>query len=550
MRHIDPTQIIDLFAGPGGLGEGFSSHMTNGEASFEIKLSAEMEASARSTLRLRAFYRILKREAPDSLEDYYSFCETSDSVAPYTERSKSAWRRADAEAQQLELGTPEGNTRLDNLLAERLDETKPWVLIGGPPCQAYSVAGRVRNQAKLNYKAEDDHRHFLYREYLRIIQEKRPAIFVMENVKGILSSKVGGEHMFPQILRDLADPDAAFGQSSDRPKYRICSLVADDIYESGADLSSISPANFIIHSEKYGIPQTRHRVILLGVSEEYIHALGDHKLAMMPGPNIDQVIGPLPRLRSTLTKETDSPELWVDRIASHLQQLAESCRVRVTAEPEKLKLAMALKVMADSFASGLNSNGGLRVLKHQFNRGETGIDSLDQWLLDDRLRYWLNHEARGHMSSDLRRYAYAAIFGAVKKDTPKGHQDFDLPGLEPEHKNWRTGKFSDRFRVQRSGVPSTTITSHIAKDGHYFIHYDPRQCRSLTVREAARLQTFPDNYFFLGNRTQQYHQVGNAVPPLLARQIADVVARILSAGKSTSKPVNSAHQFRMFDTET
>ncbi|MCY1371326.1 DNA (cytosine-5-)-methyltransferase [compost metagenome] len=155
------------------------------------------------------------------------------------------------------------------------------------------------------------------------------------------------------------------------------------------------------------------------------------------------------------------------------------------------------------------------------------------------------------MSSDLRRYVYAAVFAHVRKGSPKGHQDFDLPGLEPDHKNWKTGKFSDRFRVQRAGIPSTTITSHIAKDGHYFIHYDPTQCRSLTVREAARLQTFPDNYFFLGNRTQQFHQVGNAVPPLLARKIADVVARIIGGGKTVGQPARlSARQFSMFELES
>jgi DNA (cytosine-5)-methyltransferase 1 len=132
------------------------------------------------------------------------------------------------------------------------------------------------------------------------------------------------------------------------------------------------------------------------------------------------------------------------------------------------------------------------------------------------------------MTSDLKRYVYASIFADAHKASPKGHKEFDLPGLAPDHKNWETGKFSDRFRVQVEGQASSTITSHISKDGHYFIHYDPHQCRSLTVREAARLQTFPDNYFFLGNRTQQFHQVGNAVPPLLAHQIAEVVEKMIN----------------------
>jgi DNA (cytosine-5)-methyltransferase 1 len=131
------------------------------------------------------------------------------------------------------------------------------------------------------------------------------------------------------------------------------------------------------------------------------------------------------------------------------------------------------------------------------------------------------------MVSDLGRYLFAAVFGDVRGYSPKAG-DFP-PALSPDHRNWHSGVFNDRFRVQLFDEASTTVTSHISKDGHYFIHPDPVQCRSLTVREAARLQTFPDDYLFLGNRTQQYVQVGNAVPPFLARQIAALIRASLTS---------------------
>ena len=151
---------------------------------------------------------------------------------------------------------------------------------------------------------------------------------------------------------------------------------------------------------------------------------------------------------------------------------------------------------------------------------------LQSWLPDPRLDVILNHEVREHMSADLMRYAYASAFARVQGYSPRGAKEFPI-GLHPHHKNWKSGKFVDRFKVQIGDAPSSTVTSHLAKDGHYFIHPDPSQIRSLSVREAARLQTFPDNYFFEGKRGAQYRQVGNAVPPWMARQIADVVYSFL-----------------------
>lgn len=513
MQRKEPIPIVDLFAGPGGLGEGFSAY-ADGKA-FRTLVSAEMDPAAHQTLRLRAFFRILKRQGNSALAPYYRFCN-GESEQPWDEGSLSAWKEAGEEARLITLGTPEGNRELDRVLSEaRLGSENPWILIGGPPCQAYSVVGRSRNRGNAGYKAENDHRHFLYREYLHIIQKYQPAIFVMENVKGILSSKIDDQKIFHTILRDLSDPDVAFGKSS-KGGYKIYSMTSNFVFDRNMLPEEVDANEFVVRAEDYGIPQARHRVILLGVREGL---RGRPKaLAKEAEVSLKNALTGIPPLRSRISRQQDGDELWSEMIKTHAFELMLEAYGHQGLE----LLAVELGRIYEKISIKLKS-GALRLSRgsHREPEGELG-----RWYRDENLTVLLNQETRSHMSSDLRRYLYASAFAKVFKRSPKGHEEFNLSGLKPAHKNWKSGKFSDRFRVQMDGRPSTTITSHISKDGHYFIHPDPIQCRSLTVREAARLQTFPDNYFFQGNRTQQYHQVGNAVPPLLAFKIAKIVARL------------------------
>ena len=515
MSQIAPIPIIDLFAGSGGLGEGFSS-IADGKA-FNIIVSAEMEASAHKTLRLRSFYRVLQRKGRNDLTSYYHFCNGETSV-PYDEDTLSEWEEAGREARQITLGTKAGNDELNTILDKaNIGPSKPWILIGGPPCQAYSLVGRARNSGKTDYVAEEDPRHYLYKEYLRIIHRYKPAVFVMENVKGILSSRINGQRIFNTILKDLENPDRVFGADTGH-RYKIHSLVSKTVFNSESKIEDIDPRDFIIRSEEFGIPQARHRVILLGIRDD-IDAT-PKQLKEQAIQSFSDATHDLPKLRSKLSKEDDSSELWVNAVKQHLAELA-----RESAKVEKLpRLSAALKEYEEKISSRLGT-GSIRLTKN--SRSKENKSDLAKWYEDGKLNVWLNHETRGHMTSDLRRYVYAATFAKIFKYSPKGHEDFSLKGLRPDHANWETGKFSDRFRVQLKDEPATTITSHISKDGHYFIHPDPSQCRSLTVREAARLQTFPDNYFFQGNRTQQFHQVGNAVPPYLAHKIAEIVRSII-----------------------
>ena len=249
MSSRAPIPIIDLFAGPGGLGEGFASLRSGGgSAAFRIGLSVEKDEVAHRTLTLRAVFRQLVGTTAE--ERYYDYVRGDINADEFrADRGVAeAFALAGEEARRLELGKAD-EKRLDADIRRVLGGASEWVLIGGPPCQAYSLAGRSRRANDETF--QHDEKHFLYREYLRIIKAHGPAIFVMENVKGLLSSRHSGSHMFTRILDDLARPSSGLS-------YVIKSAVVED---SGLGLA---PEDYVIQAERYGVPQHRHRIILIG----------------------------------------------------------------------------------------------------------------------------------------------------------------------------------------------------------------------------------------------------------------------------------------------
>ena len=520
----DSTKIpvIDLFAGPGGLGEGFSVYACSGEQPFRIKLSIEKDPTAHRTLQLRSFFRQFPLE--DLPDAYYNFLRQVD--VPESERQSQLFdqypkqaERVKKEARLAELGKKNPH-KIHKWIQDAIMGYREWVLIGGPPCQAYSVVGRSRNRRNKDYHAERDHRQYLYLEYLQIIAEHKPAIFVMENVKGLLSATLRNQYIFERIHEDLQKPGEALKRAGrtiqvsaacEPSQYRLFSLVKSD------EISNANLSDFVVYMEKYGVPQARHRVIILGIRDDI--RITPKILEVRNKVKANRVLDGLPIVRSGLSREEDSADAWRDCIKEMAEfhwfdSLPSKCAGKIHEN-----MTVRLKEVRNNV-----DRGG------EFIECDTDIDYEQEWFLDSRLGGVCNHKTRGHIRSDLYRYFYAACFAQVEGRSP---QLKNFPAdLLPEHKSVKrtvngSPVFVDRFRVQIGDRPATTVTSHISKDGHYYIHHDPTQCRSLTVREAARLQTFPDNYFFCGPRTSQYVQVGNAVPPFLAKQIAGVVHGLL-----------------------
>lgn len=501
--------MIDLFAGPGGLSEGFSSVLTSeGLPLFSSIMSVERDPQAHKTLRLRTYFRKLYYAEGKVPTVYLRYLgdQSAENLDDLINYRPDLWDEASFEALCAELR--DGDDTLVSIAKERLIEhnafanpgtlqptenTLPWILIGGPPCQAYSLAGRSRRAHDTTL--ETDEKQTLYRCYLQFIQKLQPTVFVMENVKGLISAQQKGESLFFRIKEDMEEAG-----------YTVKSLVSTD---------PKAPRDYIIQSERYGIPQKRHRVILLGVKQSFAGQVG----TLRPSPEVTlrDVLYGIPALRSSFSQRANSSETdWVEFVKAAARNLIDSGEV-----PHLTEVLRRVEYSVTDLPVASASIDAPPIVLKEWYRGRLG-----------KRRVLANHEARSHQPSDIVRYLYCSAFGEANL-TPARISDFPI-SLLPEHRNVQdmesssAVKFNDRFRVQVWNQPATTITAHISKDGHYYIHPRPEEARSLTVREAARLQTFPDDYIFEGNRTSQYTQVGNAVPPLLASQIATVVAEIIN----------------------
>ena len=399
---------IDLFVGCGGLSEGF-------EQSRKYKMIGAVEWEPSPVKELR-----------NHLKNRWGIQDSEERVLQFdiqrTEELFNGWK-------DKKFGESKG---LDALVGNRqLD-----VIIGGPPCQAYSVAGRIRDE----HGMREDYRNYLFESYLKVVQHYKPRVFVFENVPGILSAKPGDGSV------------------------RIIDLIQKAFADAGyAVLPDLS--NAIIDMTEYGVPQNRKRIIILGVSKEHY---GDKAEAMvekfyssyLPEYKIEKkatvrdAIGDLPKLRPL-----DEPISYLGRKLSHS--------------------------VSDPLING--------------------------------------HISRFHNKRDIE------LFKFLEEDIASGRMKYTSAKSLKTLYTKLTGKTSNvhKYYVLRWDEPSNLIPAHLFKDGLRNIHPDPEQARTITVREAARLQTFPDDYYFNCSQTDAFKMIGNAVPPLFAKKVAYAIYHLI-----------------------
>lgn len=395
---------IDLFVGCGGLSEGF-------EQTRKYKMIGAVEWEPSPVKELR-----------NHLKSRWGINDAEERVLQFdiqrTEELFSGW-------EDEKYGTSKG---LDALVGnQQLD-----VIIGGPPCQAYSVAGRIRDE----HGMREDYRNYLFESYLKVVEHYKPKAFVFENVPGILSAKPGDGSVKIIDLIQKAFDDAGYVVLSDMSKA-------------------------IIDMTEYGVPQNRKRIIVLGLSKEYygdkaetmveeFYSVYLPKYKVEKRSTVREAIGDLPKL-----KPLDEPITYLGRKLSHQ--------------------------LSDPLING--------------------------------------HRSRFHSKRDIE------LFKFLEEDIESGRKEYTNAESLKALYTKLTGKTSNihKYYVLRWDEPSNLIPAHLFKDGLRHIHPDPEQARSITVREAARLQTFPDDYLFNCSQTDAFKMIGNAVPPLFAKKVADAI---------------------------
>ncbi|MBL7994866.1 DNA cytosine methyltransferase [bacterium] len=397
-------RIIDLFAGCGGLADGFEQ-----SGNYEMIAAIDWEKEPCNTLRERLKSKWKINDA-DRRVICYDIQKTKELISGVYNKSMF-----------------EKFTGLDFLVKEFGDVD---VVIGGPPCQAYSLAGRIRDENGMHF----DYRNYLFESYLKIVNHYNPKIILFENVPGILSAKPGGVSIIDRIRNEF-----------DKSGYVLSTNLRNDAL---FDLSH------------FGIPQKRKRVIIVGLKKNYFKR---------PSEQISKFYSEI------IGKHWKNEQKTVNDAIGDLPKLMPSKKIQ-------------------------RINGK----KYSHSLIPTDIP---------------NHIPRCHSQRDI------DIFWTLAHDIEtKQYKYVSIKALHALY-TAKTGKESNihKYYVLRWKEPSNTIPAHLFKDGLRHIHPDSEQARSITVREAARLQTFDDNYVFTGSMTDQYKMVGNAVPPLFAKTLANAI---------------------------
>ena len=405
--------FIDLFAGAGGLSEGFI------RAGFTPIAHIEMNKYACDTLRSRMAYHYLKQH--NRLEEYIKYLKEKQEG----ESGQKLWEKVPDEVIDSVINEEISDETLADIFikVDKLKGNKQVdFIIGGPPCQAYSIVGRARDPKNM----KKDPRNFLYKYYLQFLKRYEPKMFVFENVPGILSAQ-NGIHL-ENILKGI-----------DKAGYKI-------------ELKKLKASD-------YGVLQNRERVIIVGWRKEL----------NLKYPELEKEENPYKIL----------PDLFSDL-------------------PERQQ-----------------GEGSLTDIV-QYVAPATGY--LQQSKVRNSLDFTTQHIARPHNLIDLEIYKRAIKLWLEKKARLNYA---DLPPELQKHNNKQA--FLNRFQVVNHEGCCHTVVAHIAMDGHYYIYPSLNQIRSITVREAARIQSFPDDYYFEGSRTAAFKQIGNAVPVILAEKIANKI---------------------------